>query len=153
MSTTIIPDIHRHIARKSTVSRNVKNSSKNISLSNSTYNIDKNSKEEQSIFDTIQCDIKLEKDIPQQDQPFVILPDNEIEQMNIEQTNDEIICDIIEQIKNQIPEYLTNQVNKRIKIFKLKIYEISFLIDTKIKYKTNNINRYFSCYGFTNQSY
>jgi len=113
MSTTIIPDIYRHTARKSTVSRNVKTSSKNVSLSNSTFNINNNSKEEQSIFDTIQCDIKLEKDIPQQEQSFVILPDNEIEQMNIEQTNDEIICDIIEQIKNQIPEYFTNQVQRR----------------------------------------
>jgi len=109
MSTTIIPDIYRHTARKSTVSRNGKPSSKNVSLCNSTLN---NSKEEQSIFDTIQCDIKLEKDVPQQEQSFIILRDNEIEQMNIEQTNDEIICDIIEQIKNQIPEYFTNQVNK-----------------------------------------
>jgi len=113
MSTTIIPDIYRHIARKSTVSRNVKLPSKNVSLCNSSFNINNNCKEEQSIFDTIQCDIKLEKDIPQQEQSFVILPDNEIEQMNIEQTNDEIICDIIEQIKNQIPEYFINQVQRR----------------------------------------
>ncbi len=111
MSTTIIPDIYRHTARKSTVSRNVKPSSINVSLRNPTLNIDNKSKEEQSIFDTIQCDIKLEKDIPQQEQSFVILSDNEIEQMNIEQTHDEIIFDLVEEIKNQIPEYLTNQVN------------------------------------------
>jgi hypothetical protein len=31
--------------------------------------------------------------------------------MNIEPTDDEIICDIVEQINNQIPEYFTNQVH------------------------------------------
>jgi hypothetical protein len=102
MSTTIIPDIYRHIARKSTVSRNVKPPSKNVSLSNSTFNINNNSKEEQSIFDTIQCDIKLEKDISQQEQSFIILHDNEIEQMNIEQ------------IKNQISEYFINHIDESI---------------------------------------
>jgi hypothetical protein len=116
MSTTVIPDIYRHTARKSTVSRNVKPSAKNLSLSNPSFNIDKNTKEEQSIFDTIECDIKLEKDIPEQEQSFVIIHDNEIEQMNIEQTNDEIICDIIEQIKNQIPEHFINQVKERFNI-------------------------------------
>jgi len=57
--------------------------------------------------------LNYKKDIPQQEQSLIILPDNEIEQMNIEQTDDEIICEIVEQIKNQIPEYLTNQVNQR----------------------------------------
>jgi hypothetical protein len=90
MSTTIIPDIYRHTARKSTVSRNVKPPSKNVSLCN-------------SIFDTIQCDIKLEKDSPQQlEQSVIILPENEIEQMVVEQTNEEIICDILEHVKNQV---------------------------------------------------
>jgi hypothetical protein len=103
MSTTIIPDIYRHIARKSTVSRNVKTSSNNVALCNSTFNI-----EEKSIYQKLQCNIKLEKDILQKS--FIIIPDNEIEQMNIEQTNEEIIFDIIQQMKNQIPEYFIDQV-------------------------------------------
>ncbi len=111
MSTTIIPDIYRHTARKTTVSRNVKPPSKNVPLCNPSFTIDNNSKDEQSVLDTSQCDIKLEKDIPEQEQSFIILPDNEIEQMNIEPTDDEIICDIVEQINNQIPEYFTNQVH------------------------------------------
>lgn len=111
MSTTIIPDIYRHTARKSTVSRNIKAPTINLSLSNNNNN----SKEKQLIYNTIQCDIKLEKDILHEEQQqisksFTILPENEIEQMNIEQTNEEIIHDIIEQIKNQIPEYFIDQV-------------------------------------------
>jgi hypothetical protein len=99
MSTTILPDIYRHTARKSTVSRNVK---ANVSLCNSTFNIDNNCKEERTSFDRIQCDIKLEADISSEEQSFIIIHDNEIEQMIVEQTNEEIICDILEQIKNQI---------------------------------------------------
>ena len=110
MSTAIIPDIYRHTARKSTVSRNVKPS--NIAVCNSTFNTDENFKTDHSIFHTI----KLENDIPQEEeeeQSFIVLPDNEIEEMIVEQTNDEIICDILEQIKNQINEYSSNntQVN------------------------------------------
>ena len=106
MSTTIIPDIYRHIARKSTVSRNVKNPSNNVPLCNPTYNI-----EEQSIYQKLQCNIKLEKDIlPEQDRSFVLIPDNETEQMNIEQTNEEIIFDIMQRMKDRIPENFTDQV-------------------------------------------
>lgn len=107
MSTTIIPDIYRHTARKSTVSRNVKTPSKNLSYSHST-----NFKDEQSIFDTIQCDIKVEKDLPNEEpstaQTYLILPENETEQMNIEQTHEEIIGDLLEQIIQQIPEELSS---------------------------------------------
>jgi hypothetical protein len=111
MSTTILPDIYRHIARKSTVSRNVKPPSTNVSLCNSTFNIDNNCKEERTSFDRIQCDIKLEADISSDEQSFIIIHDNEIEQMIVEQTNEEIICDILEQIKNQIQKDLLNQVS------------------------------------------
>ncbi len=108
-----MPDMYRHTARKSTVSKNVKPS--NLSICNNTnnnsttnytsYHHEKNSTE-QTILDTLECNIKLEKDIPQQDGPFLILPDNEMEEMiigeDIERTNDEIIYDIIEQITQQI---------------------------------------------------
>jgi len=111
MSAGIMPDMYRHTARKSTVSKNVKPS--NISICNNnnsttnyaTYNNEKNSNES-TIFDTLECNIKLEKDIPQQDEPFLILPDNEMEEMiigeEIEGTNEDIIYDIIEQIIQQI---------------------------------------------------
>ncbi|CAF1352884.1 unnamed protein product [Adineta ricciae] len=98
MSTSIIPDIYRHTARKSTVSRNVKSQAKNVA----SLPVTNTCKEEPSIFDTIQCDIKLESDSPPMEQSFVIIPDNETEQMIVEQTNDEIIREIIEQIQNQI---------------------------------------------------
>jgi len=118
MSAGIMPDMYRHTARKSTVSKNVKPS--NVSLCNnnnnstthySTYHNDNNCKQ-QTIFDTIECNIKLEEDIPQQEESFIILPDNETEQMiigeDIEQTNDNIIYDIIEQIINQIVQSSSN---------------------------------------------
>ena len=98
MSTSIIPDIYRHTARKSTVSRNIKSQAKNVA----SLPVTNTCKEEPSIFDTIQCDIKLESDSPPMEQSFVIIRDNEIEQMIVEQTNDEIIREIIEQIQNQI---------------------------------------------------
>jgi hypothetical protein len=113
MSAGIMPDMYRHTARKSTVSKNVKPS--NISICNNnnsttnyaTYNNEKNSNES-TIFDTLECNIKLEKDIPQQDETFLILPDNEMEEMiigeEIEGTNEDIIYDIIEQIIQQISQ-------------------------------------------------
>ncbi|CAF3155879.1 unnamed protein product, partial [Rotaria sp. Silwood2] len=110
MSTTILPDIYRHIARKSTVSRNVKVSSKILPLCNSTSIIDNNnSKEEKPIFDRIQCDYKFEKNFQQQKQSFLILPDNEIEQMIVDQSHEEIIKDILEQIQKQIPNNISKQ--------------------------------------------
>ncbi|CAF3642984.1 unnamed protein product [Rotaria sordida] len=112
MSTTILPDIYRHTARKSTISRNVKISSNNLPLYNSTSIVDNNNiKEEKIIFDQIQSDYKFEKNIQQQKQSFLILPDNEIEQMIIEQTNEEIIKDILEQIQKQISNDYLNQTN------------------------------------------
>lgn len=98
MSTSIIPDIYRHTARKSTVSRNVKSQVKTVA----SLPVTNTCKEEPSIFETIQCDIKLESDSLPMEQSFVIIPDNEIEQMVVEQTNDEIIRQIIEQIQNDV---------------------------------------------------
>ncbi len=120
-----MPDMYRHTARKSTVSKNVKPSNLSISNNNNSttnytsYHLEKNSNE-QTIFDTLECNIKLEKDIPQQDEPFIILPDNEMEEMIIGEeiertTNEEIIYDIIEQIIQQIIQssspIISNQVD------------------------------------------
>jgi hypothetical protein len=125
MSAGIMPDMYRHTARKSTVSKNVKPSNLSISNNNNSttnytsYHLEKNSNE-QTIFDTLECNIKLEKDIPQQDEPFIILPDNEMEEMIIGEeiertTNEEIIYDIIEQIIQQIIQssspIISNQVD------------------------------------------
>ncbi|CAF4975269.1 unnamed protein product, partial [Rotaria magnacalcarata] len=124
MSAGILPDIYRYTARKSTVSKTSKSS--NVSMCNnsnppittattttttttthySAYHNDNNSKQP-PLFDTIEHTIKLEEEIPQPLESFIILPDNEIEQMiigenNNEQTDEEIIHNIIEQIKNQI---------------------------------------------------
>jgi hypothetical protein len=106
-----MPDMYRHTARKSTVSKTLKPS--NVPLCNtptthySSYNNDIDSKQE-IIFDTIQCNIKLEEDIPHQEEPFIILPDNETEHMiieeDIEQTHEEILYEIMEQILNQITQ-------------------------------------------------
>ena len=113
-----MPDMYRHTARKSTVSKNVKPAPvsicphpNNSSTPYSTYPNEKNASE-QTIFDTLECNIKLEEDIPQQDIPFSILPDNEMEEMiigeEIEQTNEEIIGDIMEQIIQQISQFSSN---------------------------------------------
>ncbi|CAF4811231.1 unnamed protein product, partial [Rotaria socialis] len=72
----------------------------------SAYHSDNNSKQS-PLLDTTEHTIKLEEEIPQPLESFIILPDNEIEQMiigdnNNEQTNEEIVHNIIEQIKNQI---------------------------------------------------
>ncbi|CAF4203940.1 unnamed protein product, partial [Rotaria sordida] len=83
-----------------------------LPLYNSTSIVDNNNiKEEKIIFDQIQSDYKFEKNIQQQKQSFLILPDNEIEQMIIEQTNEEIIKDILEQIQKQISNDYLNQTN------------------------------------------
>jgi hypothetical protein len=116
MSASIMPDMYRHTARKSTVSKNLKPS--NVSLCNNStthytnYHNDNNNSKSTTIFDTIECNIKLENDIPQQQESFLILPDNETEQMiigeDIEPTDEEIIYDIIEQIRNQIVQSSSN---------------------------------------------
>lgn len=111
MSAGILPDMYRYTARKSTVSKNPKPT--NISLCNnspssthfSIYRNDNNIKQS-PILDAFERSIKVEKEIPEQLESFTIQHDNEIEQMiigeNSEQTNEEIIYDIIEQIKNHI---------------------------------------------------
>jgi len=117
MSTTILPDIYRHTARKSTVSRNVKPTSKIHTFNNNNNNNNnnvinaKNFKEEQSIFDTIECNIKFEKDLAQS-QRLMILPENEIEQMNVEQNHENIIADILDDILKQIPDQVMMMIKK-----------------------------------------
>ncbi|CAF1209048.1 unnamed protein product [Rotaria sp. Silwood1] len=133
MSTTIFPDIYRHIARKSTVSRNVNVPSKTLPLCNSTSIHDNNNKEEKIIFDQIQYDYKLEKNLQQQKQSFVILPDNEIEQMIVEQTNEEIIKDILEQIQKQISNDFSNEKQ-------IILTDIHNCIDSLLNHFDANIN-------------
>ncbi|CAF1226543.1 unnamed protein product [Rotaria magnacalcarata] len=108
MSTTILPDIYRHFARKSTVSRNVKISPKNVPLCNSTFSLDSNSQVTSLTFNRVRSEVKLGSDA-QEKQTVLILPDNETEEMIVEQTNEEIISDIIEQIQQQIPDDFTDQ--------------------------------------------
>jgi hypothetical protein len=152
MSAGIIPDMYRHTARKTTVSKTIKSS--NVSLCNnppthySPYNIDTNCKQ-QTIFDTITCNIKLEEDIPQPQEPFIILPDNEIEQMIIgedfEQTNEEIINNIMEEILNEITQFsssiilsTSDQVFNSYKQINIRFSR--FYLD-----KTNYFNKYSGC--------
>jgi hypothetical protein len=120
MSAGIMPDMYRHTARKSTISKNLKpshvslctnNNNNNSTAHYSTYLNDNNSKQS-TIFETIQCNIKLENDISQQEESFIIIPDNETEEMIIgeesEQTNEEIIDEIMQQIINQIIQSSSN---------------------------------------------
>jgi hypothetical protein len=102
MSAGIIPDMYRHTARKSTVSKSLKSSNatscQNSSLSYRTSHVD----DKHSIvlpstkFDQIQQEIKVEQD------PFVFLPDNETEQMKIEDDIDQIVYEIFDDIAKQI---------------------------------------------------
>ena len=99
MSAGIMPDMYRHTARKSTVTKNLK-----TSLCNNNNN---STSKQQTIFDRIECNIKLEKE-----ESFIIIPDNETEKMiigeDIEQTNEEIIYEIIEQTIDKIIESSSN---------------------------------------------
>lgn len=125
MSAVVIPDLYRHTARKSTVSKNVK--STNVSPCNfnqsspTTYSVycSTSNSNEESMYNALQCDIKLEEDLLPLEQPFLLLPDNEMEEMSMgderEQTDDEIIQQIIDEIIQSIP--LSNQVDKKMNSF------------------------------------
>ncbi|UJR26593.1 hypothetical protein I4U23_007913 [Adineta vaga] len=113
MSAGIMPDIYRHTARKSTVTKTLK-SSTNVPLCNPSsthyaiYNNNDNETQQEPIFDAIQCNIKLEEDIPQQQETFLIIPDNEIEQIIIEEEqshiDEDVLFDIMEQMLNLITQ-------------------------------------------------
>ncbi|CAF0764901.1 unnamed protein product [Adineta ricciae] len=120
MSAGIMPDMYRHTARKSTVSKALKSSAilpvcNNPTTPYATYNnntnhLDNESRQD-SIIDITPCQIKVEEESPQQSQQresFLIIPDNETEQMIIAEeyshTNEDVICDILEQILDQITQ-------------------------------------------------
>lgn len=119
-----MPDLYRHTARKSTVSKNVKPinvSPCNFNGPSTTYPAyhQASNSSEQTIFNPLQCDIKLENDLIPIDEPFIILPDNETEEMfigdGIEQTDDETIHQLIEEIIQSIEQTspsIVNQVDK-----------------------------------------
>ncbi|CAF3658534.1 unnamed protein product [Rotaria sordida] len=151
MSAGILPDMYRYTARKSTVSKNPKPS--NVSLCNnstthySTYHNDNNTKQQQ-IFDTIEHNIKLEKDVPQQQESFMILPDNEIEQMIIEENNEktqeEIIYDIVEGITNQtIQTPIISNLNQITKTFLIDTQDVHDVIDSIMNHIIENDNEEF----------
>lgn len=103
-----MPDLYRHTARKSTVSKNVKPI--NVSPCNfndpsttyPAYHQASNSSDE-TIFNTLQCDIKLENDLIPLDQPFLLLPDNETEEMSI---GDERDSDIVYQLVDEMIQFI-----------------------------------------------
>lgn len=95
------PDIYRHIARKSTVSRNSKSQPKNAA----PYPLPHMCKEEPSVFEAIQCDIKEEKNVPPVEQSLVLLPDNEMEQ-----ATEETLREMIEQIQLRVQDEWLQQV-------------------------------------------
>ena len=120
MSAVVIPDLYRHTARKSTVSKNIKSSNvspctlnespspttttTNYSMYPSTSNSD-----EETIFNALQCDIKIEEDLSPVDQPFLLIRDNETEEMSIgeeceQQTDEQIIHQMIDEIVQSVPE-------------------------------------------------
>ncbi|CAF1300568.1 unnamed protein product [Rotaria sp. Silwood1] len=155
MSAGILPDMYRYTARKSTVSKNPKSS--NVSLCNnstthySTYHNDNNSKQQQQqqqpIFDKIEHNIKLEKDVPEQ-QTFIILPDNEVEQMVMEENNEkiteEIIHDIIEEINNQtIQTSLILNSNQIEQSFSIDTQDVHDVIDSIMNHIIENDNKEF----------
>ena len=118
-----MPDLYRHTARKSTVSKNVKPI--NVSPCNfndpsttyPAYHQASNSSDE-TIFNTLQCDIKLENDLIPLDQPFLLLPDNETEEMSIgEERDSDIVHQLIEEMIQSIEDTspsTSNQVDGNI---------------------------------------
>ncbi len=115
MSAGIIPDIYRHTARKSTVTKSIKSSnvssSPRSSFSNGTCHLDdKHSKPLLTAkLESIQWPIKLEEDLPAE--PLILLPDNETEQMIVEEDLDRTIEDILENILQQIERTSCQQVS------------------------------------------
>lgn len=110
MSAGVMPDIYRHMARKSTVTKVLKSTLVNGKTTNTstTFHPDK-------IYEPIDCKIKLEEDIlPQAEEKFFILPNNELEEMIIDnkETNEDIISDIFEQIINQIVDSSPDQIRR-----------------------------------------
>ena len=126
-----MPDMYRHTARKSTVSKALKSSAivpvcnnptthyATYSNNNSNNHLDNESRQD-SIIDITTCQIKVEKESPQQSQQpesFLIIPDNETEQMIIVEehnhTNEDVICDILEQVLDRItqPSIETTQLS------------------------------------------
>lgn len=98
MSTTVLSDIYRHFARKSTVSRNAKIPPKNSS----------------STLESVPKDEKMPIVDIKQKEKFCILPDNETEQMIIEPTNEEIIHGIVQDIGQQISDEFLKEVNQNL---------------------------------------
>ena len=115
MSAGIIPDIYRHTARKSTVTKIIKStngsSPSQSSLSYVTSHL--NEKHSKPLLtpklESIQCTIKLEEDSPPE--PMIILPDNEIEQMIVEEDLDRTIENVLEDILQQIEKTFFHQVS------------------------------------------
>ncbi|CAF1518995.1 unnamed protein product, partial [Adineta ricciae] len=120
MSAGIMPDMYRHTARKSTVSKTLKSSAivpvcnnptAHCAMYNNNNNHLDNESRQDSIIDITPCQIKVEEESPQQSQQpesFLIVPDNETEQMIIAEdhshTNEDVICDILEQILDRITQ-------------------------------------------------
>ena len=116
MSAGIIPDIYRHTARKSTVTKSIKSSnvssSPHSSFSNGTSHLDeKHSKPLLTAkLESIQWPIKLEEDLPAE--PLILLPDNETEQMVVEEDLDGPIEDILEGILRRTEKMSYQQVSE-----------------------------------------
>ena len=111
MSAGIMPDIYRHTARKSTITKALKSS-----LVNKTNDNNSTAFHQDKLYESIECRIKLEKDIlPQPEEKFFILPNNELEEMIVDtkETNEEIITNICKQIINEIVQSFSNQVNNK----------------------------------------
>ena len=99
MSAGIIPDVYRHTARKSTVSKTIKSTSicspQNLNLSHLNISFDDKQLQTSNSINRISTTIKLEE-LPRE--TFIIQRDNEVEQMIIDDHHELIIRQILDEM-------------------------------------------------------
>ena len=118
MSTSVIPDMYRHTARKSTVSKSMKSTNgSNSPASTRSFLVNHHGDKLLKVSSPtktppIPYQIKMEKDIAIE--RFLILPDNETEQMSVDDDVERAVQHILEQIIEQISSTVsTTTTDKR----------------------------------------
>ena len=99
MSTGVLPDMYRHTARKSTVSKPLKAPTAVVYQHSTEAYTNGIQPSFTSLSGSIECHIKVEENLVE---PFVLLPENEIEQMIIDEHIDRPIEDTLDEIIDRI---------------------------------------------------
>lgn len=113
MSAGIIPDVYRHTARKSTVSKTIKSTSirspQNLNLSHLNISFDDKQLQTSNSINRISTTIKLEE-LPRE--TFIIQHDNEVEQMIIDDNHELIIRQILDEMIESLGTTVVHQIEE-----------------------------------------